>query len=195
MGSTYRFLAIDDEVNAALDWFLGQPGQPEVIEKPGGYLLYFRGMGPLVDMPDGSGVDVARSPLVSLFRPLRRRGVLWTTGEVHFLPTPLRRNYPPLHALSQRFKKWLSGFDLVFTNELSWPGEWNYYLEGSIKNFDPPVHALPREAQALGEGQYFVDLSDNDFILDKLRRSLRHRGVECIQTSNSDTPEPGLPKA
>ncbi|WP_165070915.1 hypothetical protein [Paludisphaera rhizosphaerae] len=194
MGSTYRFLAIGDEVNAVSDWFLGQPNPPEVIDEPSGQLLYFRGMGPLAQMPDGSGIDVRRSPLVSLFRPVLRRGVLWTTGEVHFLPMPLRRNCPPLYALSLQFKKWLSSFDLVFTNEPSWPGEWNYYLEGSIKNFDPPVLALPRAAQALRKGQYFVDLSDNDYILDKLCRSLRHRGVECILDAESDCAERGIPK-
>jgi hypothetical protein len=146
-------------------------------------------MGPLVQMPDGSGIDVRRSPLVSLFHPVLKRGVLWTTGEVDFLPTPLRRNCPPLYALSLRFKKWLSGFELVFTNKPSWTGDWNYYLEGSIKNYDPPVHALPRAAQALREGQYFVELRDNDYVLDKLCRSLRHRGVECIPDVESGITE------
>jgi hypothetical protein len=121
----------------------------------------------------------------TLFRPVLRRGVLWTTGEVHFLPTPLRRCCPPLHALSQRFKKWLSAFDLVFTVKPSWHGEWNYYLECGIRNHDEPLYALPLAAQALKQGQYFVDWSANEVVLETLCRSLRHRGVNCTPNGES----------
>ncbi|WP_406693963.1 hypothetical protein V5E97_23255 [Singulisphaera sp. Ch08] len=195
MRTTYRFLATGDEVDAALDWFLRQPDPPEVTEKPYGHLLYFRGMGPLAQMPDGSGIDARRSPLVSLFRPSRRRGVLWTTGEAHFLPTSLRRGWPALHALGLRFRKWLSGFDLVFAGNPSSPGEWNHYLEGSIRNHEEPVYALPLAAQALREGKYFVGWSDNDSVLNTLCRSLRHRGVECILDDKYRTTDPGLSNA
>lgn len=192
MGTTHRFLAVNDEVDVALDWFLRQPESPEVFDKPHGQLLYYRTMGALAKLPDGSDVDATRSPVVSLFRPTRRRGVLWTTGEVHFLPTPLRRVCPPLHALSQRFKRWLSGFDLVFTVNQSWSGEWNYFLEGSIRNLDAPVYAFPLAAQALKQGQYFVAWSDNEHVLETLCRTLRHRGVNCTsngQLGPSDTVE------
>ena len=192
MGTTFRFLAIGDEVNATLDWFLRQADPPEVTGKPYGHLLYFRGMGPLSQMPDGSGIDFKRSPLVSLFRPVPRRGALWTTGEVHFLPEPLRRGCPPLHALSLRFSSWLSGFDLVFTGDPSWTGEWNYFLEGSIRNHDVPVYALPLASRAVRDGQYFVDWSDNEGVLDRLCRSLRHRGVECALDGEARTTDLGL---
>jgi hypothetical protein len=195
MGTTYRFLAVGDEVNAALDWFRRQPEPPEVTDKPNGHLLYFRSMGPLAQTPDGSGIDVRRSPLVSLFRPVIRRGVLWTTGEVHFLPMPLRRCCPPLHALGLRFNKWLSGFDKVFTGDPSWPGEWNYYLEGSIRNHDIPVYAMPLAAQALKEGQYFVGWTDNDVVLDTLCRLLRQRGVGCGPDGESRTSGFGVSNA
>jgi len=195
MGATYRFLAIGDEVNAALDWFGRQPDPPVAIDKPYGHLLHFRGMGPLTQMPDGSGIDVRRSPLVSVFRPVPRRGVLWTVGEVHFLPTHLRRNYPPLHAIGLRFSKWLSGFDLVFNGDPSGPGEWHYYLEGSIRNHDAPVYALPQAARALKEGRYFVGWSDNDHVLDTICRSLRHRGVDCTPDDVSRAADPGLSNA
>jgi hypothetical protein len=185
MGATYRFLAIGDEVDAVLDWFRRQPDPPEVLGEPYGHLLYFRGMGPLAQMPDGPGIDVKRSPPVSLYRPSLRRGALWSTGEAHFLPTPLRRICPPLQALSLRFKKWLSGFELVFSGDLSWSGEWNYYLKGSVRNCDVPVFALPLAAQALRQGQYFIGWSDNDATLDTLCRSLRRRGVHCLPEAGS----------
>jgi len=179
MGATYRFLAIGEETEVVLDWFRRQPNPPEVLDKPGGQLLYFRAFGPLAVLADGSGIDVRRSPLVSLFRPTRKRGVLWTAGEVHFLSTPLRGTFPPLHSLSRRFQGWLSSFDRVFSRKPSWLGEWDYYLEGSIRNYDAEVFALPQAMQALRRGQYFVGESDGEWVLDKLCRSLRHRGVEC----------------
>jgi hypothetical protein len=185
MGTTFRFLAVEGEGDAALDWFHRQPDPPEVIDKAGGQLLYFRATGALVRTADGAAIDVGRSPLVSLIRPVRKRGVLWTAGEVHFLPTGLRRTYPPLYALSQRFKEWLSGFDVVFTSEPSWPGEWNYYLEGGIRNQAERLFALPLAMQALRAGQYFVAAGDGDGVLDTVCRSLRLRGVECTSETAS----------
>ena len=179
MSTTYRFLAVDDEADAPLTWFRGQPDPPEVIDKPGGHLLYFRDIGPLAQAGDGLGIDVRRSPLVSVIRPKLRRGVLWSAGEVHFLPSSLRRAFPPLHALNLHFVKWLSDFDRVLTCEPGWSGEWNYWLEGSIRNYDSEVFALPRAMEALRTGQYLVGEEDGEGVLDILCRSLRHRGVEC----------------
>lgn len=57
MGTIIRFLAVGDEADAALAWFLGQPDPPEVIEKAGGHFLYFRNLGPHAYLADDSGVD------------------------------------------------------------------------------------------------------------------------------------------
>jgi hypothetical protein len=130
-------------------------------------------------LADGSGADARHSPLVSLFRPRLRRGVLWSVGEVHFLPSSLRRAFPPLHALSHRFAEWLSGFERVFARGPGWSGEWDYWLEGSIRNYDAEVFALPQAMAALRKGQYFVGAADGEGVLDTLCRSLRHRRVEC----------------
>jgi len=187
LGSTYRFLAVGNEADTAIAWLQAQPGSPEAIETPGGLLLYFRDFGPIVPLENRSGVDLQRSPLVSVIRPALRRGALWSIGEVHFLPSPLRRAFPQLHAIQLRFARWLSGFDRVFTHTPSWTGEWNYWLEGSIRNDDGEIFALPQAMEALRCGQYFVGASDGEGVLDSLSRTLRHRGVECGQT-----PDPTL---
>jgi hypothetical protein len=62
----------------------------------------------------------------------------------------------------------------------STPGDWDYYLEGSIRNYDDKVFALPSAMDALRRGQYFVADNDDDFVLDKVCKSLRLRGVEGI---------------
>jgi hypothetical protein len=179
MGSTYRFLGVGADVDLVTAWFRALPDPPDEIPKPGGALLYFRALGPLVYSADGS-VDVTRSPLASVFRPERRRGALWTVGEVHFLPTPLGTVAPRVRAVSRSFKKWLSTHPLVFAQRPDWSGQWNYYLEGGILNHDPEVYALPEAFAALSRGQYFVDHGATDAKLDQLVRALRLRGVEGL---------------
>ena len=93
---------------------------------------------------------------------------------------PLRGTSPPLYSLSRGYWEWLSGFERVFSREPYWPGTRDYYLEGSIRNYDTEVFALPLAMQALRQGQYFVGESDGKGLLDTLCRSLRHRGVECM---------------
>jgi hypothetical protein len=179
MGTIFRFLGVAGDADLVTAWFRALAAAPDEIPKPEGALLYFRRFGPLVHSADGS-VNVARSPLVSLLRPERRRGALWTVGVVHFLPTPLGTVSPQLRAIARRLKKWLSQHPLVFAHRPDWPGEWNYYLEGGIRNRDSDVYALPEAMVALSQGQYFVDHGDTDTKLETLVRALRLRGVEGL---------------
>ena len=55
----------------------------------------------------------------------------------------------------------------------------NTTLEGSVRNYDPPVFALPSGLDALNSGRYFVDHRDNAYVLDKLCKALRLRGIQC----------------
>jgi len=186
MGTTFRFMAIGDEVEVVLDWFRGLPDPPEFVRAAGdGYHLFFHSYGNLAykqtDAGTSSEIDASKSPLVSLFPPIHKRGVLWTVGEVHFLPTPIRQVCPALYSVSGRFRKWLAGFNLVFRQEPGWKGQWDYYLDGSIRNHDSDVLALPRAVEALNRGQYFVDHDDSDAFLDRICATLRLRGVEGIR--------------
>lgn len=179
MGATHRFLAVGDESAAVFGWFRDQPDPPQVVEQTGGATLYFRSLGPLAYQADNGTIDVRRSPVVSIFRPSVKRGVFWTVGEVHFLSTPLRTRFPALHSLNRRFVAWLGGFDRVFDGNGSHAGEWDYHLEGGIRNQSSPVFALPQAMRSLREGRYFVDANDGEIVLEKVCRLLRLRGVEC----------------
>jgi len=182
MGTTYRYIANPHAPDEVIGWFRALRTPPEEVPSERFAWLHFRSIGPIVHDADGR-VDPCRSPVVTLFSPRVRRGILWTVGEVHFLPTPLRRSRPALHRVSSSFKKWLEGFDCVFSHEPGVTNEWSYYLEGSVQNWDPPIYALPSGLEALRSGQYFVAEEDNDFRLDKLCAALRLRGVQC--TGNS----------
>jgi len=187
MGSTFRFLGIDTDTDLVLGWFRSLPAPPEEIVLERDVSLYFRSFAPVSYRSPDTGregpphIEPTKSPLVSIFIPREIRGVLWTTGEVHFLATPLRKVSPQLEAVSIRFRKWLATFPLVFSGGRGWPGAWNSYLEGSIRNYGTDIRALPLAMQALSEGQYFVAEDETSGRLDIICRSLQLRGVRGIE--------------
>jgi hypothetical protein len=187
MGTTYRFICDPAAPNPVAEWFRALRDAPEEVEGEGVTWLHFRSLGPLATAADGA-VEFERSPLAGLVVPTVRRGILWTVGEVHFLPTPLRSTYPQLHAVSTALRRWFETFDCVFWNRPGHRNEWDYYLEGSVRSRDPPVYALTGGLEALRRGQYFVAAEDNDFVLDKLCSQLRLRGVQCEPIRASDSP-------
>lgn len=172
MGATFRYLAFAEDHTLVLDWFRALTPAPIEFQKERGLLLYFEGFG----LPEP--LDPKRSPLISVFPPRQRRAVLWTAAEVHFLPTPLREVSPALHRISRRFSSWIRRFPCVFERRGS-SSEWNYYLEGSLRNWDTSIFALPSAMAALQRGQYFVSDHDNDHVVETLCKSLRLRGVPC----------------
>ena len=183
MGVTFRYLALESEGEAVMEWFRKTPIPPRIVATPRGATMYFENLGALIG-PRGP-IESKSSPIVNVFVPRRRRGVLLTAGEVHFLPTPLRKRFPPLHKLSQDFRRWLRQFECVFSrfsrfSRSSRSGEWDYYLEGSLRNFDSEIHALPEAMAALRAGQYFVADGDTTCLLNPICKSLRLRGVTGI---------------
>jgi hypothetical protein len=178
MGTVYRYIEEPREPSKVLDWVRSGAIDVEEVPLPLGVLFCLREFGPLILADDGS-VDVHRSPLVTVFVPRIRRGILWTVGEVHFLATPLRRLYPPLHRLNRALGNWLQHFECVFANGRCPKPEWEYHLEGFVRNDASPIFALPDGLQALNSGQYFVAKDDTELQLDKLCQALRLRGVQC----------------
>lgn len=178
MGATYRFIADPSEPSEVLAWFRALPSPP--AEHPGDdcTLLHFADGGPLAREPGGA-VDTTLSPVATLFLPRVRRGVLWTVGEVHFLATSLRERFPEVHRVVAAFGRWLRGHECVYSGKPGFEGEWDYYLEGSVRNYDPPVFALPSGLQALRAGRYFVAEGDTPERVERVCKSLRLRGVEC----------------
>jgi hypothetical protein len=102
---------------------------------------------------------------------------------LHFLPTPLARLFPKLNRISRKFSAWLRRFDCVFSPG-NVAGEWDYYLEGTLRNGGTPIYAMPQAMAALRSGQYFISGNDTDYVLDKLCRSLRLRGVPGISANS-----------
>lgn len=103
---------------------------------------------------------------------------MWTDGEVLFTPTPFRRQFPALHRTCRSFADWLRSFDLVFGQQSRSPSDWNYFLEGGIKNSIAELFALPQAMEALRAGQYFVHYRDNEIRLETVCKALRLRGYD-----------------
>jgi hypothetical protein len=177
MGTTYRFIEQPGTPSEVMAWFRALPQPPNEIPTESAMVLHFHEFGSLVYDSDRK-VDMRQSPVVSVYLPQERRGALWTVGEVHFLATPLRKSFPQLHKISAAFSSWLATHDCVYSNK-SASNVYDYYLEGSVKNFDSPVFALNSGITGLRAGRYFIADQDNDFVLDKLCRALALRGVKC----------------
>ena len=179
MGITHRYLEDPRGDSLVLGWLRAAAlDLLEVPVPPHGVSLYFREFGPLVLADDGT-LDSYRSPMVSVFVPRIRRGILWTVGEVHFLATPLRASYPGLYKLSRQLGAWMRQFERVLANGHCPRPEWAYHLEGYTKSYDFPIFALPSGLDALSSGRYFVARDDSEFMVNKLCKQLSLRGVQC----------------
>ncbi len=178
MGTTYRYLEEPGDRSLVLEWMRAAEGDVEEVATPRGVLLHFKAFGPLVLADDGR-IDALRSPLATILVPRVRRGILWTVGEIHFPATPLRRAYPRLHRLNRSLAQWLQQFECVFANGRSPCPEWQYHLEGAVRNRDSPIFALPGGLGALRSGRYFVADEDTEWQLDTLCRALKLRGIQC----------------
>ena len=176
MPSSFWFVAAPNEASDILQWFRGLPQPPEETSTSTGYALYFRCFGRLALKEDGS-IDTSRSPVVTVVSPGTRRQVLWSTGSLHFLPTPISQ-FPKLAKIRRSFTRWMEANPLVYNHAINAENPFAYYLEGSATNRGP-LYGLPSGMTALSRGQYFVDALDNDLVLDRVCRLLRLRGVEC----------------
>jgi hypothetical protein len=180
MGTTYRFIAIPDESSEVLEWFRNLENPPTEVGTEYGFVLYFREMGEL-SYDESGGINAKLSPVVTIFLPKIRRGILWTLGEVHFLATPFRQQYPLLYNISRAFNKWLSGHELVYSSKRN-DNPFSYYLEGSAKNKGSDIYAFKLGFDEIKSGRYFVSEDDNEARLDKICGYLRLRGLELGET-------------
>lgn len=173
LGTTLRFLERPCETSSVLEWFLLQPNPPEVVQMKRGIALLFRSFGPLVF--DGlNQLDQKASPVVGFFPPEIHRGVLFSVGEIHF--STRSKAIPQMEKLARQLRKWLQQYPIVAGQGAS-TNEFDYYLEGSIRNYDSPVFALPSGLQEIKAGRYFVHDDPGDLLA--LCQKLRLRDVHC----------------
>jgi hypothetical protein len=179
MATTFRFLASPEEGQTVLDWFARFPEPPYVHPRPDGAALLFRQFGPLA-MTTANEADPKRSPVVLVVLPQVRHGILWTAGEVQFLPERMKSSFPGLQKVLTSFRAWLRGFPVVFRLPRlpdTSGGSWDHYLEGGLRNVSDEIFALPAGMAALERGQYFVWQGDTQARHDTLLKQLRLRGV------------------
>jgi len=163
MASTFRFLATDDEAPFVVSWFADLPERPNLTSTGSAVAVRFQ------------NEQTSPSGRVNIFLPMTVRGVIRTAGEVHFLDSWSAS--PALAGVLRRFRKFLAQFERVHPVESS---PWNHFLEGSLRNFDAPIVALPAAFAALNEGtQYFVSDDESQSRIDTLCLALRLRGIDC----------------
>jgi hypothetical protein len=174
MTERYYYLALEEDQRLVTDWFAALAHAVTVDENADRVLYYFRDMAK--EPPASSVLNQSRMPLVFLTKPQKRLGTLWTDAQVLFTPTPFRSQFPHLFKVHKAFGSWLRQFPLVFAQKSGSISDWNYYLEGSIRNYASELYALPNAMKALGKGQYFVHHRDRLTADSQLARTLRLRG-------------------
>lgn len=189
MGKSFRFLSdpADEEATTVLTWFRQLHESPREVAARQHVVLYFASLGPLHYAQDGT-VDADESPIVTVVPPRTACESLWTVGEVHFRTKALSRLYPALYRVSKAFEEWLNHYECVYSMA-DRDNRYSYYLEGSVRNHDSPIFALPTGLDALTSERYFVGAQDNDALLDTVCRKLRLRGVRC-GTDGAEKPSP-----
>lgn len=80
--------------------------------------------------------------------------------------------------MNKAFEEWLNNHECI-SSMADRENRYSYYLEGSVRNHDSPIFALPTALGALKSERYLVGAQDNDALLDKICRKLRLRGVRC----------------
>ncbi len=176
MATTYHFMSAPHELDV-LDWFRSQAETAEEHQNAERILLFYRQYGPLAHNEDGSP-DATGSPLVSIYNPKIRKSSLWTIGEVHFLWRGASR-FPALGRMRKRFQNWLRERPVVWERSQDGLEGYGYYLEGTVRNISDSIYAFPDGLAAYRTGQYFVAESDNEFVLDRVCRTLQLRGIDC----------------
>ena len=176
-GSISYFVEAPGPSSAVIEWFRSLPAPPEETPTAYGFVLYFRGFGPLVYDEKGA-IDVSRSPVVTVVLPALRRQILWTVGEVHFLPTLSSPEGKYLQSVVRAFSKWLKDKQQVYDQSPKAENPLAYYIEGSAKNRGD-IYAFPDGLKHLQSGGYVVSHGDNELVVERVCRQLRLRGVDC----------------
>lgn len=174
-----RFVEDPDQPSSIVGWLRRQGLAYEEASFDGGVTLHFPSLGPLRTKADGS-IDTEQSPIVAVYLPRKRRGILWTVGEVHFLSMPLSQ-FPALASMRRAFLRWFEEAPLIYDHNPVGPHDHDYYLEGSAANWGP-IRAFPSAMDALLTGRYFVSCRETDGSLSTISKKLRLRGVNCSET-------------
>ena len=180
MASTYRYIACIEENQEIFNWF--STYTPDIIIEENVTHLWFSKLGELARNDDKT-INQKESPIVSVFPVKKLRGALLSVGEVHFLTNRMKVTFPELEAINKKFRQWLKKNKLIFSTKPSFSGEWNYYLEGSVRNYDPDIYAFPKGFNLLQSEQYFVSEDDSKGLLDTVCKSLALRGVAGLKNA------------
>ncbi|WP_150625961.1 hypothetical protein [Pandoraea captiosa] len=175
MGKSFRFITDPAGEMEVLQWFRDLPEPPEEVHNATHVQLYFRPLGPLQYLSDGS-IDAEKSPIVSIAKPRVVHNLLWTVGVINFRTSALSKLYPSLHRTQKDLEQWLSDLPCIYSGT-DRDNQYSYYLEGGVRNEISPIYAFPSGLEAIERGRYFVSHLDTEGRLAQLRQTLRLRGL------------------
>jgi hypothetical protein len=94
-----------------------------------------------------------------------------------FPQTLLQKKYSQLNKIKKTIKAELQREILLWNWKQPQEGEFNYYLEGSIKSHDYEIYGMPSSIPYLRKEGYFIEGEETIGMLETLRKTLALRGV------------------
>jgi hypothetical protein len=133
--------------------------------------FWLRDLGPL-------GSTLEDSPVVVVYPPRKLSDRLFTLGRFFFPQPELSRRFPAIARIRRKVESDLKGTTVLWTRGATEPGQFDYYLEGSIRNQLRMVYGMHSSIPYLRQEGYFVLGDESEPFMETLRRKLALRGVK-----------------
>ena len=128
------------------------------------------------ECPDRLQIDADRSAVAGLAMPYRKEGLCWASGGLWF-PTPnLRKTFPELGRICDRFERWLRNYPLVYDGTGKEPLNLFEQNLAGIEGFAKKTYALPDAYRMLLDGACMVDRIISAKSFQEFLRRLELRG-------------------
>lgn len=171
MSSWLAFASVDsNESDSLLNLVLNNRSDVVRSDQENHSRFWFKDFGEL-------GVSLEESPVIQFYPPRKIADHLWTIGRFMFPQSNLQKKYPQLNKIKKTIKEELQRGIQLWNWKHPQEGEFNYYLEGSIKNHDYEIYGMPSSVPYLRKEGYFIEGEETVGMLDTLRKTLALRGV------------------
>ena len=133
--------------------------------------FWLRDLGPLGNTLEGS-------PVVVFYPPRKLSDRLFTLGRFFFPQPELSKHFPAIARIRRKIEGDLKSTKVLWTRGASDSGQFDYYLEGSIRNQLRTVYGMQSSIPYLRQEGYFVLGDESEAFMETLRRRLALRGVK-----------------
>jgi len=171
-GSWLAYASIDlNETNSLIERVTASEHDVESANVGNSIRFWLRDQGPLESALDDS-------PVVVVYPPRMISDRLFTLGRFFFPQPQLSKRFPAIAKIRRKIESDLKCATVLWTLGATESGEFDYYLEGSIRNQLRMVYGMQSSIPYLRQEGYFVLGDESEPFMETLRRKLALRGVK-----------------